>query len=215
MEGRANRSLQLGLGGERQNEPSGGWFPPQCPSGELELNNFIRKANDCRKRARVVVDHFSNLKLVRSPRVSVGEPLKHVITIRGQILVSRTDDDPPPATPCVHLKRARVCPSKTSPCVPAPRAHVFQHVRVVPAYTEWTHGVFTPHTHHNTTTQHKTQHHNTTTTSHGDRKRQRQRETEREQKTAEERQEKRRQKKTKQDKTGEDKTRQEKREEGR
>ena len=29
-------------------------------------------------------------------------------------------------SPCVH--------GKTSPCVPAPRAHVFQHVRVVPAY---------------------------------------------------------------------------------
>ena len=29
-----------------------------------------------------------------------------------------------------------VCTFKTSPCVPAPRAHMFQHVRVVPAYTE-------------------------------------------------------------------------------
>ena len=30
------------FGGERQIGPSGGWFPPQCPSGELELKNFIR-----------------------------------------------------------------------------------------------------------------------------------------------------------------------------
>ena len=55
-----------------------------------------------------------------------GELLKHVITRRGQILVSRTDDDhrlPP------------VCPFKTSPCVLAPCAHVFQHVRVVPVHT--------------------------------------------------------------------------------
>ena len=28
--------------GEKQTEPSHSWFPPQCPSGELELNNFIR-----------------------------------------------------------------------------------------------------------------------------------------------------------------------------
>ena len=42
VEGRANRSLYLGFGGERQIEQSGGWFPPQCPSRELELNNFIR-----------------------------------------------------------------------------------------------------------------------------------------------------------------------------
>ena len=36
-----------------------------------------------------------------------------------------------------------VCPSKTSPCVPAPRAHVETHVRVVPhtrGRVEWTHG---------------------------------------------------------------------------
>ena len=29
-----------------------------------------------------------------------------------------------------------MCPSKTSPCVPAPRAHVETHVRVVPVHTE-------------------------------------------------------------------------------
>ena len=35
------------------------------------------------------------------------------------------------------------CPSKTSPCIPAPRAHVETHVRVVPVHTgrfERTHG---------------------------------------------------------------------------
>ena len=32
--------VKLGFGGERQIEPSGGCFPPQCPSGELELRNF-------------------------------------------------------------------------------------------------------------------------------------------------------------------------------
>ena len=33
------------------------------------------------------------------------------------------------------FKNASVCTFKTSPCVPAPRAHVFQHVRVVPVHT--------------------------------------------------------------------------------
>ena len=28
-----------------------------------------------------------------------------------------------------------MCPAKTSPCVPAPRAHMFQHVRVLPVHT--------------------------------------------------------------------------------
>ena len=53
---------------------------------------------------------------------------------------------------CVSKQHVPVCTFKTCPCVPAPRAHMFQHVRVVPAYTgvfwthtrgrvEWTHGV--------------------------------------------------------------------------
>ena len=36
---------------------------------------------------------------------------------------------------CVSVQNVPMCPSKTSPCVPAPRAHVETHVRVVPAYT--------------------------------------------------------------------------------
>ena len=32
----------------------------------------------------------------------------------------------------VYVQNASVCTFKTSPCMPAPRAHVFQHVRVVP-----------------------------------------------------------------------------------
>ena len=40
----------------------------------------------------------------------------------------------------VSLQSASVCRSNTSPCMPATRAHVFQHVRVVPVHTE------TPHT---------------------------------------------------------------------
>ena len=34
------------------------------------------------------------------------------------------------------FKYASVCTFKTSPCMPAPSAHVFQHVRVMPIHTE-------------------------------------------------------------------------------
>ena len=64
-------------------------------------------------------------------RVSFGEPLGHVITLCGQILVSRTDGDPLPPRPF------KTCPCstfKTFPFVPAPRAQMFQHVRVVPVH---------------------------------------------------------------------------------
>ena len=37
---------------------------------------------------------------------------------------------------CRLKKRLRVSTFTTSPCMPAPRAYVFQHVRVLPAYTE-------------------------------------------------------------------------------
>ena len=51
-----------------------------------------------------------------------GEPLKHVITIRGQNLVSRTDGDPLHLR--VSIQNVPVCTFKTSPCVPVSRAHV-------------------------------------------------------------------------------------------
>ena len=37
--------------------------------------------------------------------------------------------------PVCGFKNASVCTFKTSQCVPAPRAHVFQHVRVEPVHT--------------------------------------------------------------------------------
>ena len=77
------------------------------------------------------------------------------------------------------MKNVSVCTFKTSPCVPAPRAHMLKHVCVWCRCTrqrfERTHGDVlsghithhtTPHTHHNTTqhntTQHNTTQHNTT-----------------------------------------------------
>ena len=38
-------------------------------------------------------------------------------------------------TLCVYIQNVPVCRFKTSPCMPATRAHAFQHVRVLPAYT--------------------------------------------------------------------------------
>ena len=128
-----------------------------------------------------------------------------MITIRGQILVSRTNDDPP-ASSRVWIQNVPVCTFKTSPCVPAPRAHEETHVRVVLACTR-TFGmdtrrrvgihirfflVFfsvpqhkrTHQTHTTTTTTHTTQHHNTQhhteTETETDRNRERQRKRNRE-----------------------------------
>ena len=145
-----------------------------------------------------------------------------MITIRGQNLVSRTDDDPLPH-PCVCTKRP--------PCVDSKRHRVYRHhAHMLKHMCEWcrhtrgrfecthggrfvhTHTVFftffsacrnknthTPNTHsdHQQHHDHNDTHHTTPqhTTPHGDRDRERQRETE----TKKERQRKR------------DKTRQEQR----
>ena len=102
--------------------------------------------------------------------------LKHVINLRGQILASRTA-----LLPCV--------PVKTSPCMPAPRAHV-EHMCAWCWFSMCTRGRFgsthggfrraAPHrTHHRP---HHRHHMHSHTTSHGDRdrdkeRRQRKRET--------------------------------------
>ena len=108
--------------------------------------------------------------------------LDQVVTPRGQILVSRTDDNPLPA-PCVRSKRP--------PCLDSKRHRVYRHhahmlKSMCPAYTgrfECTHGgvlslhtgVFsvpttrhTPHTHNNTqphTATHTTHKHTQTHTN--------------------------------------------------
>ena len=147
--------------------------------------------------------------------VTFGEPLGHVITLCGQILVSRTDDDP--------LLPRRVWIQNVPVCTTTPRVHVSTHVRVVPAYTGTFVNVHTeaflkPNTgfstffqraatHTNThtprppttTTTHNDTHHTTQhTTSHGDRERETERDRERRQreKTEKERQDKTRQEKT-------------------
>ena len=104
------------------------------------------------------------------------------------------------------MKNVTVCTFKASPCVPAPRAHVFQHVRVdarrvflrakprhTPHHTKHTHTPLKPRTptHNNTRRQRQRQ----TETEKEDRDRER-----REDGRGETRQEKIRQKKTRQDK---------------
>ena len=77
--------------------------------------------------------HHDSLKVARIETfIQSGEPLKHVITPRGQILVSRTDDDLS-CSPCVRPKRSRVYVQQR---LRVHRHHAymcFQHVRVVPA----------------------------------------------------------------------------------
>ena len=83
-----------------------------------------------------------------------GEPLKHVITLRAQILVSRTDGDVP-WSPCVHSKRPRVSRH---------HAHMLKHMcawcRCTRGRFGRTHGFFSACDTTHTTPQH-TPHHNT------------------------------------------------------
>ena len=60
----------------------------------------------------VLFSIYSLTENVQDPRVSLVNHLGRVRTLRGQILVSRTGDDPPCVDskrfPCVHSKRLRV-----------------------------------------------------------------------------------------------------------
>ena len=47
-------------GGERQIEPSHGWFPPTFHQDNWSLTASSGEANDWRNRERVVLDLFSN-----------------------------------------------------------------------------------------------------------------------------------------------------------
>ena len=145
------------------------------------------------------------------------------------------------------MKNVPVCTFKTSPCMPAPRAHMLKHVcawcrhtrgrferthrDVLSGHTEFRSVSHTNTPHHtahthttpqhktqlNTTPQHNTTQHITTTTPHGDRERQRQTETEKEDRDWERREdgrEEERQEKTKEEKRRE-KTKEDKRRETR
>ena len=168
----------------------------------------------------VLLSTYSQTENGEDPLVFFGEPLNHVITIRGQILVSRTNDDPCVFTkrpPCVNAKRPRVYRH---------HAHMLKHMCAWCRHTrgrfECTHGGHFVHTHTvfstffqraathtnthtHTRTKHSTQHHSTQHHTETETERDRERETE---KT---RQRKRRQDKRREDETRKEKTRQEKR----
>ena len=140
-----------------------------------------------------------------------GEPLKHVITVRGQILVSRTDDDP------LWIQNVPVCTGTTRTCfntcalgagihggVLEAKYGFFPRFFSVPQLTHQTHTTTTNNTtttmRH--TTQHNTQHHTGT-------------ERDRERETEKEREEKRREEKRRGEERRGEERRREKREEER
>ena len=121
-----------------------------------------------------VMRRISGIGNVPSKTYSFVEPLGHVIPLRGQILVCRTDDDPPrPPLPCVHPKRPRVYRQ---------HVHICKHMWSCCQYTRGrlggTHGVFqrvTPHTTPHTTTTTATATHNNDNDNDTQRQRQRRR----------------------------------------
>ena len=123
------------------------------------------------------------LKLFKRERSKgfCGEPLKHVITLRGQILASRTDDDLPPAPPYVDSTRPRVhvqnvpmCTGTTRTCVATCARGACMHGDVLNVHTGFSACHTIPHHTHNDHA-HKTPHAVPHTTSHGDRGRDRER----------------------------------------
>ena len=65
----------------------------------------------------VLLSTYSQTENGEDPLVSLVDLWGQVMTIRGQILVSSTDDDPLPS----------VCGSKTSPCERSKRPRVCRH----------------------------------------------------------------------------------------
>ena len=168
----------------------------------------------------VLLSTSSQTENGEDPRVSKVNLWGQVMTIRGQILVSSTDDDPP-VHPCVESKRPRVyiqnvpvCTGTTRTCVTTCGRGAGIHGDVLNAHTE---GVLYIHTrffrvfsacrntHKHTPRPQRHTHtpHNTTTlnitTSHGDRERDRERQRKRDKTRQEKMKEERRDKKTRED----------------
>ena len=136
----------------------------------------------------MLLSTYSQSENGEDPLVFFGEPLNHVITIHGQILVSRTNDDP--LLPRVYVQNALR--------VYRHHAHMLKHMCAWCRHTqgrfECTHGgvlnvytvlfsrFFTVPQHTNTQHDHQQHHdHNDThhITQHGDRNRERQRKRDR------------------------------------
>ena len=96
------------------------------------------------------------------------EPLGHVITLRGQILVSRTVDDPLSLPPCVYIQNVPVCTGTTPTCVYTCGRVAGTHGHVLDVHTRERGKEVTPHTTPHHTTPHTTPHNHTMTTPHND-----------------------------------------------
>ena len=159
--------------------------------------------------------------------VTFGEPLGHVLTLRGPFWVSRTADASPslPLLP-PHTHASPVWTFKTSPCEDSKRPRVYWHhahmcfnmcawCRYTRGRFESTHGGFSSVSHHTPHTTHTT--HTTTTaaaTTHNNTRRHTDRDRERRQRKRQRKRERERggdeRRKTREGKT-KDKTREEKR----
>ena len=152
----------------------------------------------------MLLSTYSQTENGEDPLVFFVEPLNHVITIRGQILVSRTNDDP--LLPRVYRHHAHMLKHMCAWCRHTQgRFECTQGGRFVHTHTFFSTFFQRAATHTNTHTHTHTPNTPHNTTAHNTTRRQRQRETEKEG------QRKRRQDKKREDETRKEKTRQEKR----
>ena len=91
----------FGYGSERQTEPSHSWFP-------LLFSLRITETEQLYQAKRMI-----GLKMGEIQRVTFGELLKHVITLCGQILVSRKLACVFCVVCCAHVETHRVVPAFT------------------------------------------------------------------------------------------------------
>ena len=85
--------VMLGEKGDRPTEQSSRLFP----WGQLKLNSFIRESEWLEELETCCSRLFLKTWKWERSKGFFGELLKHVITVLGQILVSRTDDDTLPS----------------------------------------------------------------------------------------------------------------------
>ena len=153
----------------------------------------------------VLLSTYSQTENGEDPLVFFVEPLNHVITFRGQILVSRTNDDP--LLPRVYRHHAHMLKHMCAWCRHTQGRFECTHLGVSYIHTRFFPRFFSvpqhtqTHTHptHHTTPQH--------TTPHGDRDRETEKEGQRKRRQDKTRKEKTRQEKRRRDKKREDKTR--------
>ena len=118
-------------------------------AGDIDISSFCCQHHPCKSGSVSSDNCFQPRKVsLQSPCLKL-EPLPSVCWERGGWEKRRRE------TVC-PFKTSPVCRLKTLPCMPAPRAHVQTHVRVVPVHTEtfstnntgcvleWTHGLPPP-----------------------------------------------------------------------